>query len=260
MNRRRFVGVLLGLAGIGTWLSTRTQPAPIISAMSPDESAAVDGTTPGQSVPQTLPTTTTTTTVPLSAVLIPVIGRDSWGAAPVTGEGTGHEVVRLTVHHTAALLESNGDAPTHVRNHQAYHQSLGWVDLAYHFIVDRNGHVYEGRNPNMAGDTATDYDPTGHFLVCCEGDFSTQTTTPEQLASAAALLAWASQSYNVSLDTIAGHRDLASTMCPGDVLYDQLGALAAQARLIGADGDVELSVMETAQGVARVAEIEAGEV
>lgn len=67
------------------------------------------------------------------------------------------------------------------------------------------------------GDTGTNYDPTGHFLVCLEGNFDSQQPTSEQFASVASLVAWASAKYGVGLDTISGHRDVASTSCPTDV-------------------------------------------
>ena len=52
----------------------------------------------------------------------------------------------MTVHHTAAVLDSNHKIPARVRQHQRFHiDDRGWPDLAYHFIVDANGHVYEGR-------------------------------------------------------------------------------------------------------------------
>jgi len=40
-----------------------------------------------------------------------------------------------------------------------------WIDIPYHFLIDPNGNVYEGRNVFTVGETATEYDPTGHLLI-----------------------------------------------------------------------------------------------
>jgi hypothetical protein len=148
--------------------------------------------------------------------VVEVLCRESWGAAAPAGAFRDHLIERLTVHHTAVSLADNSMAPARLRGHQRYHQQdLGWPDLAYHFAVDRNGHVYEGRPVLAVGDTGTAYDPAGHFLVVAEGDFQTQSPTASQVAAIASLLAWASQEYVVSADLLGGHRDFADTTCPG---------------------------------------------
>ncbi len=40
--------------------------------------------------------------------------------------------------------------------------------------VDPDGNIFELRTPKFAGDTATRYDPTGHFLVVCARETSTR--------------------------------------------------------------------------------------
>ena len=75
----------------------------------------------------------------------------------------------MTLHHEAVVLGDNRNAPERLRKDQRYHQDQhGWIDIAYHVGVDRNGNLYELRSTEIAGDTATDYDTTGHFLVLCE--------------------------------------------------------------------------------------------
>ena len=98
------------------------------------------------------------------------------------------------------------------------------VDIAYHVGVDRNGNIYELRTTQIAGDTATDYDTTGHFLVLCEGDFDQEAISDAQLHGAALAFAWATQTFHIGTDTLAGHRDLAQTSCPGANLYAHLSS------------------------------------
>lgn len=174
-----------------------------------------------------MPVTQTATTSPLRSIR--VICREAWGAEPAAGEFVTHQIDHLTVHHTAVVLDDNRNAPSRIRQHQRYHLGKGWPDLAYHFIIDRNGNVYQGRPINAVGDTATDYDPTGHFLVCCEGDFNVEEVSARQYDTLVAMLAWGAYEFGVDPATIQGHRDLAATSCPGDNLYATIadGSLSA---------------------------------
>ena len=126
----------------------------------------------------------------------------------------------MTLHHAGVVLGDNRNVVARLREDQRYHQDdLGWIDIAYHVGVDRSGNIFELRAPEFVGDTATSYDPTGHFLVICEGDFDKETVTENQLQGTALAFASAAQSFHTSTDTLAGHRDFAATSCPGANLY-----------------------------------------
>ncbi|QZY47263.1 N-acetylmuramoyl-L-alanine amidase [Mycolicibacterium austroafricanum] len=191
-----------------------------------------------------------------------ILCRDAWGAQPARPGGTPHTLNRLTIHHTAVALGANSSAPARLRQHQHYHQDTqGWIDIAYHFSVDRNGNIYELRNPGLVGDTATSYDPTGHFLVVCEGNFDEEQVTEDQLNGAALTFAWAAQQFNISTDTLAGHRDAsADTACPGAGLYAHVTSGDLKSRIDGllAVGDIELFPICGPEASSIVAEIEAG--
>jgi hypothetical protein len=186
-----------------------------------------------------------------------VICRSAWGAVDATPEVVRHRIEKLTLHHTAVLLDDNADAPSRARSHQRYHLDSGFSDLAYHFMVDLEGNVLEGRSLDHVGETFTEYDPTGHFLVCCEGNYDEQSPTQAQLESVVRLLAWAASEFDVDVSTLSGHRDLASTTCPGDNLYAVLadGSLTSAVHAARAAGVVRRDLCNAA-GAARVAEIE----
>lgn len=132
-----------------------------------------------------------------------------------------HEIEVLTVHHSGDGQPAS-TGPVRFRSWQSWHMDgQGWGDLAYHFIVGRDGTVYEGRSPLYAGDTATSYDPHGHLLVVLEGDFNLEEPTAAQVDSVVEVLAWGASTYNVSPTTIGGHRDHAPEInCPGEALYE----------------------------------------
>jgi hypothetical protein len=167
----------------------------------------------------------------------------------------------MTVHHTEVVLGGNANAPERLRQHQRYHQDTqGWIDIAYHYSVDRNGNIYQLRSPNLVGDTATAYDPAGHFLVVCEGDFDQEAVSEDQLNGAALVFAWAAQQFGIPTSTLAGHRDLAAgTTCPGAGLYDHVTSGDLQSRIDTlAAGPVALQTICGPEASEIVTAIEAG--
>lgn len=197
---------------------------------------------------------------PAAGGRLEIICREAWGAAPIQSPLIDHQIERLTVHHTAVVMGSNTKAPGRIRSYQGYHQDSGWPDVAYHYLIDAHGHIYEGRPVTARGDTFTEYDPTGHFLVCCDGHFDQQSIPAAQLASLADVLAWASVSFGVHPSTIAGHREYAATTCPGSELAklvaDQTVQSLVEQRIAG--GASTLSLLCGRAGFDRVAAIEAG--
>jgi hypothetical protein len=276
ITRRRFLivgGVAVGgaLAAAATWL-TRADGSPAAGSTTSTVPADPTSTSPASTTSSTttsaVPTTTatappaTTSTEPDVELIIPVICKEAWGAKSVAGDFTPHTIERITVHHTAVALSSNIEGPARARQHQSYHQDLGWPDLAYHYLIDANGHVYEGRPVDAVGDTATDYDPTGHLLICCEGDFNSQQITADQYDSLIRMLAWGASEFGIDPTAIRGHREIASTTCPGDNLYALMadGTVSSDVAAIVAQGDPELDVACGPAATDAIAAIEAGEI
>ena len=230
-----------------------TSPGPSSTPNPAVTEASLTTIPPAGPVPSAPPAPSTT-----SALLL---CRDAWGAQPARSGGRPHTITRMTLHHEAVLLGDNRNAPGHLRQDQRYHQDqLGWVDIAYHVGVDRNGNIYELRSPKIAGDTATDYNTTGHFLVVCEGDFDQEVVPEAQLHGAALAFAWATQNFRIATDTLAGHRDLAQTSCPGANLYAHLASGDLKRRIddLLAGGAVDLQLFCGPDATAKVAAIEAG--
>ena len=263
MDRRRFIRTAgLGLATIplGRFLAACGDVAAETSIAATTTTSTLTETT----VPAATTTVVATEAVPAATPQAAVLGslcRDAWGATAVGSNVVPHTIDRLTVHHTASFLNDNSQAPSRLRSHQAYHKSLGWPDLAYHVAVDANGNIYAGRPTTARGDTATNYDPTGHFLVVAEGDFNSQPIPTAQLEGVATVLAWAAGEFSTDPSTIRGHRDLASTSCPGDGFYSFIadGTLEAMVDSHIANGGIDLRVVCDDSAFAVVAAIEAGE-
>jgi hypothetical protein len=263
--------MLIGLVGAGLaggWARLRSDGDPPASAAGEDAAASGGAITSPSSVSTTNPAAVTTTApAPPTSTSdtvevwrVEVICKEAWEAAPIRGRLIEHQIERLTVHHTAVTMRDNAAAPRRLRSYQDYHQENGWPDIAYHYLIDAHGHVYEGRRVSARGDTFTDYDPTGHFLVCCDGDFDQQEVPAAQLASLADVLAWASVHFGVGSDAIGGHGDYAATSCPGTQLAGLIadGTLQSMVEQRIVAGGVLVSSLCGPAGFNRVAEIEAG--
>lgn len=176
--------------------------------------------------------------------------RSSWAIdRPPLGPLPGEDVRFLLVHHSASQNgHTSADAPGILRGFYDYHTSpeKGWDDIAYNFLIDAGGGVWEGRFGSIAGSVAGD--ATGgnqgfSQLVCLIGDYNSATPTAASLQSLVSLLAWLADKHavptgpgseitfvskgsnkwpagtSVTTPTITGHRNMSNTTCPGDNLY-----------------------------------------
>lgn len=161
--------------------------------------------------------------------------RDAWGARAARPGGRPHTITRMTIHHSAVALPDNRQIAARLRQHQRYHMDdKGWVDIAYHVAVDRQGNIFALRNTAIAGDTATDYDTTGHFLVLCEGNFDTEAVTEAQLNGAALACAWATKQFGIGVNTLGSHQEMTSaTDCPGTNLQAHVASGDLKSRISG---------------------------
>ena len=136
-----------------------------------------------------------------------------------------HNITHVTLHHTgdAKILEPTDDPVLKLRGLQSWGASdRNWWDLPYHFLMDLEGDIYEGRDYHFMGETNTAYDPGGHFLISIIGNYERQEPTQAQLDAIADLMAWALQEFNLPLDRIGGHYNYATTGCPGKNLKKYL--------------------------------------
>ena len=86
-------------------------------------------------------------------------------------------------------------------------------------------------------------------------NFETQGVNAAQLSSLVSLVAWAVEFFGVGVETIAGYRDYAATLCPGQAMYAKLTNGDLQRLVneqIGAGG-VDLGYLRGEAALARVA-------
>jgi hypothetical protein len=136
-----------------------------------------------------------------------------------------HRITHVTLHHTGDRepLRPHDDPVKKLRGLQSWGAAeRNWWDVPYHFLLDLEGRIYEGRDWRYMGETNTTYDPGGHFLISVIGNYERQEPTPAQLAAIADMMAWAVREFDVPLDRIGGHYNYATTGCPGQHLRKHL--------------------------------------
>ena len=132
-----------------------------------------------------------------------------------------HRITHVTLHHTGSAepLHPHDDPAAKLRGLQSWGaRERNWWDVPYHFLLDLEGRIYEGRDWRFMGETNTAYDPGGHFLISVIGNYERQEPTDAQIAAIADLMAWAIDEFDLPLDRIGGHYNYASTGCPGQHL------------------------------------------
>ena len=151
-----------------------------------------------------------------------IISVQQWGGSLANNSlAKKHSITHITLHHQGEPFPKGKDPIQYLRNLQNWSRTeKKWIDIPYHFIIDLDGNIYEGRNINYAGDTNTEYDPAGHALIEVVGNFEEVEPNQKQLDATVNLMTLLSIKYNVSADSIRGHKDYSSkTVCPGKNLY-----------------------------------------
>lgn len=182
-----------------------------------------------------------------------IFSRAQWGADErMRGKSSlsYYEVHAGFVHHTVNANDyTRAEVPGLLRSIYAYHtQSRGWSDIGYNFLVDRFGRIWEGRyggvDRPVVGAHTLNYNDYS-FAMSAIGNFEQVRPSRAMLEAYGVLFAWKLSLHGVDASSpsqwvgsktfkaINGHRDAASTACPGKYLYakiPEIRTLAAEAQ------------------------------
>jgi hypothetical protein len=199
-----------------------------------------------------------------AGVVIPapaIVTRAQWGADESIRRSTiaFAPVHKLVVHHSATAVDD--DPAATVRAIYRFHvEQNGWNDIAYNFLIDPMGRVYEGRwaRTYAPGEVPTGEDLAGrgvvgaHTLdhntgscgVCILGNYVDVPPPDAAVRSLVQLLAWVAARHDIDplgrdpytafdgtvsvFANITGHRELVPTACPGGAFFAGFPALKAR--------------------------------
>ncbi len=157
--------------------------------------------------------------------VLAIIPRTGWNAAEARPFKS-QVPIRITIHHEGGkVLLATDDAAQRLKNVQTW--SMGkdrnWTDIPYHYLIAPDGTVFEGRSPLTVGETNTEYDPSGHLLISFLGNYEQQTLNDNLLDVLTRLIAKFCIQYNISPETIGGHKDYSKiTSCPSENIYQYI--------------------------------------
>ena len=156
---------------------------------------------------------------------IDVVRRSAWGWKRGETQLSEHSISKITIHHGGVAFSADRDPAEYLRSLQGWsREERGWMDIPYHFVIDLEGRVYEGRPLQYPGDTNTTYDPRTHALIVVVGNYEIRELTDLQFESLAILTAFLAARFSVDISDIKGHKDYApgETACPGTNIYQSL--------------------------------------
>ncbi|MGI6711782.1 MAG: peptidoglycan recognition family protein [Bacillota bacterium] len=116
------------------------------------------------------------------------------------------------------ILHHTGAEEKNIEQIRRYHKSLGWHDIGYHYVIERDGTIKPGRSLDLTGAhckaNGMNYKGIGISLI---GNFEKRRPYPKQLAALQRLLRELQHRYNIPENHIQGHNQVpgASTRCPG---------------------------------------------
>lgn len=170
--------------------------------------------------------------------------RSSWGARAPKDTSYGTTVKLAVVHHSdSGNNYSSAEVPGILRSIQAFHMDgRGWSDIAYNFVVDKFGGIWEGRGGGIdrpvIGAHAQGFN-TNTVGVMVIGDYTQATPSAASLESVAKVIGWkmflsrndpantvtftsgGSPRYPagqvVYIPGVVGHQDVGLTSCPGSI-------------------------------------------
>lgn len=138
-----------------------------------------------------------------------VKSKSEWGGKVPTQALIGNPKPNtIVVHHTAG----SSDTPQSI---ESFHMSK-WSDIAYHFIIAKNGTIYQGRygGPTVMGAHAKGAN-SGSVGIVMVGNYENESPTQASIASLEKLVRSLKQKYNANTVTIHKKVGSTSTACPG---------------------------------------------
>lgn len=235
LSRREIVvggGLLLGslfLAGCGGSKEASALPGPYWADPNADR-AIVNALPPPVTVSPTptpqpfRPAPPTIDDSPLPGI----VSRSQWtrtGIARPRDINPMNGVRRITVHHdgmppvTLATSSAVARRIEQIRNSHVIER--GWADIGYHYIVDPQGRVWEGRSITKQGAHVKDQNENNLGILVL-GNFDRQSPTQAALASLDKFVANQMQRYNIAISQVRTHMERDSTSCPGRSLQSYM--------------------------------------
>jgi len=162
------------------------------------------------------------------------IRRAVWAPASPIGDRLSPmgEVKRITIHHegsdrytACSTVTQVANCLREIRKYHVQHMSAG--DIGYHFVIDREGRIWEGRPEKYRGAHAGGDSNANNLGIMLLGNFDVQYPTARQLRSLEMFLRLQMARHRVGVRNVFTHQELKPTACPGKHLQAHMNRFRA---------------------------------
>lgn len=131
---------------------------------------------------------------------------------------------RITIHHQGAGVAGTRHENSVVADIDAIfggHRRLGYADIGYHFVIDYDGRVWEGRSLAYSGAHVAGQNDDNIGILAL-GNYNRQKPSTATVVSLKGLVAALEKRYSIKPDRLFGHRELGASDCPGKHLFSRV--------------------------------------
>ena len=166
---------------------------------------------------------TTVTPDPKAKAVDGVIPRARWARGNPDGSDLNKMIVPIkwvTIHHDgldSPMTETSMDASAaRIEWIRCGHRGRGFSDIGYHYVIDRDGRVWEGRNLRWQGAHVSKHNEQ-NIGILVMGNFDIQKPSQQQLDGTRLHVRKLLAQYKLSRGRVLTHREWAGakTACPG---------------------------------------------
>lgn len=126
------------------------------------------------------------------------------------------EITHIILHHTAAEEKDTEQI-------RRYHKGLGWRDIGYDYVIEKDGKIVTGRSLDITGAHAGVAYYNQHAIgIAVIGNLIRREIYDAQYASLVHLVDSLVREHNIPLGNILLHREIKQTACPGTLPRDRL--------------------------------------
>ena len=166
------------------------------------------------------------------------VPRSAWAVEPIVVSRInpmGGKPNRITVHHSSMPGDTSSDSVSFLRLvDERHHGKIGsggelGACIGYHFLIARDGTVYEGRPMKYQGAHSRGENNKLNIGVCLLGDFEDHQVPERMKAKLLEVLDRLRADYGISHSQVFGHKDFNPpgnyhTDCPGRFLFQVVQA------------------------------------
>ena len=127
--------------------------------------------------------------------------------------------LKIIIHHGGGWFDFKVVDNYH-KQKWGFKSSLGFY-AGYTYFIERNGKVFQARSDFEEGAHTKGHNRRS-IGICLMGNGVEQSFTKEQGAALRSLLLEKRNEYNIPKSEVYGHRDFSDTICPSDILYNEI--------------------------------------